>query len=129
MAHIGDASKMAYVQAVRGSGQNTQVQADTLLQLNAQKETIRQNVTSRFATLPEPARTQATERFNQHQAEFSTKLLQAFADSLHRVFIFSSGLMLLAVIVLLPFKERPLSDGTSSAQPAKRSKRTTRAAE
>ena len=129
MAHIGDASKMAYVQAVRGSGQNTQVQADTLLQLNAQKETIRQNVTSRFATLPEPARTQATERFNQRQAEFSTKLLQAFADSLHRVFIFSSGLMLLAVIVLLPFTERPLGDGTSSAQPAKRSKRTTRAAE
>ena len=124
-----DASKMAYVQAVRGSGQNTQVQADTLLQLNAQKETIRQNVTSRFATLPEPARTQATERFNQRQAEFSTKLLQAFADSLHRVFIFSSGLMLLAVIVLLPFRERPLGDGTSSAQPAKGSKRTTRAAE
>lgn len=113
VAHVGDPNQLPYIQSLQRSPAAQQMlsgelNADVLLRLNAQKETIAQAATQGFERLPAPARTQAKQQFNQQQEEFTDVILHAFTDGLHQVFLISSGLMVVAMIMVMPVREKRL---------------------
>lgn len=81
-----------------------ELNADVLLRLNAQKETIAKAA----ARLPAPAQAQAKQQFSRQQDEFTKVILHAFTDGLHQVFLISSGLMVVAMIAVMPVREKRL---------------------
>lgn len=121
LASIGDPHQIAYVQSLgRSPGVSQMVQgeitADTLLQLNAQSQAIRDGATKAITNsqLPQPVKDQQLEAFSQKQSEFSNKLVQAFTDSLHHVFIISAVLMVLGFVVVWFIREKPLRGGVNT---------------
>ncbi len=84
--------------------------ANTLVTLNTPevKTIVRDNAQQQFNQLPESVRDQVSEEFIAEQDEFSDKVAQSFSDSLHRIFILASGLMVLATVAAFFLKERPL---------------------
>ena len=85
-----------------------ELNADVLLRLNAQKETIAKAVAQEFEQLPAPAQAQAKQQFSRQQDEFTNVILHAFTDGLHQVFLISSGLMVVAMIAVMPVREKRL---------------------
>lgn len=84
--------------------------ANTLLNLNMPqtKEKITDGFEEGVAKLPEPVRTVATDKFKENQQVYSDKVVDAFSDSLQRIFIVSSILMLCATVLVFLLKEKPL---------------------
>lgn len=113
LAHVGDPHQLSYIQSLQRSPAAQQMlsgelNADVLLRLNAQKETIARAAAQGFERLPAPARAQAKQQFGQQQDEFTNVILHAFTDGLHQVFLISSGLMVVAMIAVMPVKEKRL---------------------
>ena len=113
LAHVGDPHQLPYIQSLQRSPAAQQMlsgelNADVLLQLNAQKETIAKAAAQEFERLPAPAQAQAKQQFSQQQEEFTNVILHAFADGLHQVFLISSGLMVVAMIAVMPVREKRL---------------------
>lgn len=113
LAHVGDPHQLPYVQSLQRSPAAQQMlsgelNADVLLRLNAQKETIAKAAAQEFERLPAPAQAQAKQQFSQQQEEFTNVILHAFADGLHQVFLISSGLMVVAMIAVMPVREKRL---------------------
>lgn len=113
LAHVGNPHQLSYIQSLQRSPAAQQMlsgelNADVLLRLNAQKETIAKAAAQEFERLPAPAQAQAKQQFNQQQAEFTDVILHAFADGLHQVFLISSGLMVVAMIAVMPIREKRL---------------------
>lgn len=113
LAHVGNPHQLSYIQSLQRSPAAQQMlsgelNADVLLRLNAQKETIAKAAAQEFERLPAPAQAQAKQQFNQQQAEFTDVILHAFADGLHQVFLISSGLMVVAMIAVMPVREKRL---------------------
>lgn len=113
LAHVGDPHQLPYIQSLQRSPAAQQMlsgelNADVLLRLNAQKETILRTANQGFERLPAPAQAQAKQQFNQQQAEFTDVILHAFADGLHQIFLISSGLMVVAMIAVMPVREKRL---------------------
>jgi len=46
--------------------------------------------------------------YSRQQDEFTNVILHAFADGLHQVFLISSGLMVVAMIAVMPVREKRL---------------------
>ena len=113
LAHVGDPHQLPYIQSLQRSPAAQQMlsgelNADVLLRLNAQKETIARAAAQGFERLPAPAQAQAKQQFNQQQEEFTNVILHAFADGLHQIFLISSGLMVVAMIMVMPVREKRL---------------------
>lgn len=113
LAHVGDPHQLSYIQSLQRSPAAQQMlsgelNADVLLRLNAQKETIARAAAQGFERLPAPARAQAKQQFGQQQDEFTNVILHAFTDGLHQVFLISSGLMVVAMIAVMPVREKRL---------------------
>lgn len=113
VAHVGDPNQLPYIQSLQRSPAAQQMlsgelNADVLLRLNAQKETIARVAAQGFESLPVPARTRAKQQFNQQQEEFTDVILHAFTDGLHQIFLISSGLMVVAMIAVIPVREKRL---------------------
>ena len=113
LVHVGDPHQLPYIQSLQRSPAAQQMlsgelNADVLLRLNVQKETIARAAAQGFERLPAPAQVQAKQQFNQQQAEFTDVILHAFADGLHQVFLISSGLMVVAMIAVMPVREKRL---------------------
>ena len=113
LAHVGDPHQLPYIQSLQRSPAAQQMlsgelNADVLLWLNAQKETIARAAAQGFERLPAPAQAQAKQQFSQQQEEFTNVILHAFADGLHQVFLISSGLMVVAMIAVMPVREKRL---------------------
>ena len=111
LAHVGDPHQLPYIQSLQRSPAAQQMlsgelNADVLLRLNAQKETIAKAAAQEFERLPAPA--QAKQQFSRQQDEFTSVILHAFADGLHQVFLISSGLMVVAMIAVMPVREKRL---------------------
>ncbi|QHU92456.1 DHA2 family efflux MFS transporter permease subunit [Candidatus Saccharibacteria bacterium oral taxon 488] len=109
LAHVGDPHQLPYIQSLQRSPAAQQMlsgelNADVLLRLNAQKETIAKAA----ARLPAPAQAQAKQQFSRQQDEFTKVILHAFTDGLHQVFLISSGLMVVAMIAVMPVREKRL---------------------
>lgn len=113
LTHVGDPHQLPYIQSLQRSPAAQQMlsgelNADVLLRLNAQKETIARAAAQGFERLPAPAQAQAKQQFSQQQEEFTNVILHAFADGLHQVFLISAGLMVVAMIVVMPVREKRL---------------------
>lgn len=113
LAHVGDPHQLPYVQSLQRSPAAQQMlsgelNADVLLRLNAQKETTAKAAAQEFERLPAPAQAQAKQQFSRQQDEFTNVILHAFTDGLHQVFLISSGLMVVAMIAVIPVREKRL---------------------
>ena len=113
LAHVGDPHQLSYIQSLQRSPAAQQMlsgelNADVLLRLNAQKETIAKAAAQEFERLPAPAQAQAKQQFSRQQDEFTDVILHAFTDGLHQVFLISSGLMVVAMIAVIPVREKRL---------------------
>ena len=119
---IGDVNKDAYIETLRQSPAASQVlpaeiDANAVLQLNAQQDVIRDGVENSLAQAQLPASLQTKEltSFAEQQDAFSEKVTKSFSDAIHRIFLVAGGLMFAALIAALYIKERPLRgshDGT-----------------
>ena len=93
--------------------------SNTLLNLNMPD--TKQKVTDGFeqgvVNLPEATKEKVVEDFNKEQTAYSDKVVIAFSDSLQRIFIVSSVLMLAAAVLVFMIKERPLKAAKSDDTP------------
>jgi len=120
VAALGNPNEIAYVQTLKQSPASSQifqngVTADTLLLINTQQDTIRSYAEKSFAAIPVPeVREAQINAFVQKQADFRKQLVDAFTESLHRIFMISSALMVMAVVLACFVKERPLRGGVNA---------------
>lgn len=121
-AGIGDIKNDAYLQALSKSPEASQmlgdkIDANTVLQINAQRATIADQATEAIDAAPVPTQIKETqkEQFAKNQTEFKDTVVNAFSDSLHKVFYVSAGLMVLALIAVSFVKEKKLRDGHNDA--------------
>ncbi|MEO5949420.1 MAG: hypothetical protein ABIP74_03380, partial [Candidatus Saccharimonas sp.] len=120
VAALGNLNEIPYVQTLKQSPAASQifqngVSADTLLLVNTQQDTIRSYAEKSFASIPIPAvRDAQIKAFIQRQDDFRAQLIQAFTESLHRIFMISSILMIIAVVLACFVKERPLRGGVNA---------------
>lgn len=114
LSSMGNPQSIPYIQTLKSSPAaakmvDGEIDADTLLQLNAQKDTINAGASKAFEKIPVPAaREAAQKKFASEQKSYSDDITQAFTDSLHHIFVVSSALMALALVIVLFLKERPL---------------------
>ncbi len=114
---------------IKRMSQNTMVQqigslddSNTLLNLNMPD--TRQEITkgfeesvSRQTQLPAAAKSKLIETFKNEQEVYAEKVSYAFSDSLQRIFLISSALMLMAAVCVFLLKERPLKAATPDQAP------------
>jgi MFS family permease len=112
---IGTASDNTYVQTLKQSPQSSKIlsgdiDANVLLQLNTQKDTIRTAAVKGIDASPLPSEQKEARilSFASMQNEYSTTIIDAFTSSLHRIFLVSAGLMFVALMLVLGIKEKPL---------------------
>lgn len=119
-AQLGNLNQNSYIQTLKSQPAAAQiigddVTADTALTLNtaAIQTRISDGVSTGLAAsgLPETAQQDAKAAFTAQQNEFSSKIVDAFSDSLTNVFYVSGSLMLAATLVALMIKEKPLRGG------------------
>ena len=116
MNSIGSADNLPYIETLKKSPESAkmlsdgEITADTLLQVNAQKQTIRDAATSSINGLPLPiaVKQQQTDKFVAEQDDFSKTVIGAFGDSLQNVFRISAFLMALATVVVVFVKNKKL---------------------
>ena len=121
LSNVGDT---AYVQTLKQSPAASEFGdlGDTNTLLNLNMPDIRQKITDGFdqsvAALPDSAREKATQQFTDNQEVFAGKVTQAFSDSLQRIFLVSSVLMLAAAVLVFTLKERPLKAARPDDMPS-----------
>lgn len=125
-ASLGDMTHDPYIQALRQSPEAAKVittvnDADTLLNLNTAefKDKATAGFNSGIATLtaPQPVKDKLAGEFEDKQAAYSHKVINAFSSSLHQIFIVTSLVMLLAGILSLFLKERALRAASPAETP------------
>lgn len=120
VAALGNLDDIPYVQTLKQSPASSQilqsgVSADTLLLVNTQQETIRGYAQKSFEAISIPAvRDAQLKAFIQKQDDFRSQLINAFTESLHRIFMISSALMVIAAVLACFIKERPLRGGVNT---------------
>ena len=93
--------------------------SNTLLTLNTPD--VKEKITNGFnegiksSQLPVAAQAQESKKFEEDQAAYSSKITHAFSDSLKRIFLTSSVLMLVAAVLVFMLKERHLSHEVDGA--------------
>lgn len=113
----------AYLQTLRQNPEVSKIgnleESNTLLNLNMPetKAKITEGFERGTETLPAPVRDQVQQTFTKNQEAYSDKIMQAFSDSLQRIFIVSSILMLLAAVLVFMIKEKPLQEADPDAAP------------
>lgn len=112
---LGSPDNIPYIQTLKKSPQSSEMlsgelNADTLLRINMQSETILSGAKKGLEKLPEPARQAIMSEVEDQQKEFSGKITSAFIDSLHHVFMIGSVMMVLALALTLFVNEKPLRD-------------------
>jgi len=123
---LGDMSKDPYVQTLKQAPAITQKlgsldDANTLLTINSPD--IRTKIVDGFdqslsrAPLPAPIVAKAKDDFKTQQDNYSAKIVNAFSESLHTIFVSTAGIMLLALLLSLVIKERPLGAASIEATP------------
>lgn len=120
---LGAIQQDTYVQSLAKSPEVSKIgnlnDANTILTLNMPdvKNQITSQAEKQFTQLPAPVAEKAKAEFNQNQSEFSARVIKAFSDSLRTIFIFASSLMLVALLLVLAVKEKPLQDGHADETP------------
>jgi EmrB/QacA subfamily drug resistance transporter len=123
---LGDMSNDAYVQTLRNEPQVSQMisnpnDADTLLNLNtaSAKDKVTEGLDKSLegSPLPQVAKDSIKKDVTEKQDAYSKKVVDAFSNSLHRIFIITAGIMALAGILTIFLKERPLRAATATETP------------
>lgn len=120
IAQLGLISADPYLKLVSQSPASAQfigkeVDANTALNLNTSgvssqiKTGFEKGINS--TNLPIIEKQQALKDFEAKQSHFQTKVKSAFSDSLHKVFYVAGALMLVATLITLTIKEKPLQGG------------------
>lgn len=120
VASLGTLTDIPYVQTLKQSPASSQffqgdISADTLLLINTQQDTIRGYAEKSLSAIPNPVvREQQLRIFTEKQQDFRTKLIDAFTESLHRIFMISSVLMVIGLVLVCFVKERVLRGGVNT---------------
>lgn len=119
LAAMGKPADIPYIQTLQKSPQSAQmlsgdIDADVLLQINTQKNTIADGANQAFDKIPMPAaREEAKKSFADQQNKYSTEVTDAFTKSLHQIFMLGAALMALSLVIVCFVKERPLRDSVN----------------
>ncbi len=124
--NMGDMNNNAYIQTLKQSPVASQFienpnDTNTLLSLNM--PTTKEKINNGFSegvtnvALPVAAKQQLQKEFTDKQNEYSTKLVNAFSTSLHTIFIITSSLMVMALLLVSQLKERPLHTASPAETP------------
>lgn len=118
---IGDPNDIPYIQTLKSSPAASQMfsgdlDADALLRINMAQDQINAGAAKGFSQLPAPVAKAAQAKFEAQQQEFSGKVVDAFTESLHNIFMIGSALMVLAFVTVLFLEEKKLRD--THAMPA-----------
>lgn len=107
--YIQTLSKQPAAQEMLGK----EVTTDTALNLNMHdlKTKINDGMEKGTANLPAHIKQSVRSDFEQKQSSFSTKVVNAFSDSLRNVFYVSSALLVAAFAIAFGIKEKPLRGG------------------
>jgi len=124
---IGDMNQDPYIQTLKQSPAASKVitgdvnDANTLLNLNVPevKDKIRDgfNNTLTNVTLAQPVKDQLKKDFTDKQATYHDKVVNAFSESIHRIFIVTSVVMVAALFLSFALKERTLRTATADETP------------
>jgi EmrB/QacA subfamily drug resistance transporter len=112
---IGDPNNIPYIQTLKSSPAASQMfsgdlDADTLLRINMAEDQINEGAAKGFSQLPAPIAKAAQEKLATQQREFSGKVVDAFTESLHNIFMIGSALMAFAFVTVLFIEEKKLRD-------------------
>jgi len=119
LAAIGKPTDIPYIQTLQRSPQSAQmlngnIDADVLLQINTQKDTIADGANKAFDKIPAPAVREETKKsFADQQNKYSAEVTDAFTKSLHQIFMLGAALMALSLVIVCFVKERPLRDSVN----------------
>lgn len=115
VAALGQPKNLPFIQTLKKAPQasvffENGVTTDTVLNINMQHQTIKDAAAQGIAAsqLPAPAKEAALHSFTKQQQAFSDDVIDAFAKSLHRVFIVSGSLMAIGFVAVLFLREKPL---------------------
>ncbi len=118
LSSFGNPNESPYIQTLKASPAASQltdgeITADKLLIINTQSNMIKDQAEKAITSsgLPAPAQQKLKDEFNQKRVEYSSKVIDGFASSLHRIFIVSAVLMAIATFVVAQIRERPLRGG------------------
>jgi EmrB/QacA subfamily drug resistance transporter len=124
VASLGNVQNDPYVKQLQASAAGMALigdgtDANNLLNVNtpAVKGAITNGFTQATAKLPAPVQSRATTTFMTNQQNYTNKIVKAFSDSLHTIFLVSAGLMIIATLVVATLKERPLRSASVAASP------------
>lgn len=123
-ASIGNMNNDPYIQTLKQSPSSSQQigdvnDANTLLNLNMPqtKDKVKEAVISSTAQLPAPAKEAAVKQFTEKQDAYGTKVVNAFTESIHHIFIVTSSIMLVGLLMSFAIKERTLKAATAAETP------------
>jgi EmrB/QacA subfamily drug resistance transporter len=125
-SHLGDMNKDAYIQALKASPAASQIvsnpnDVNTLLTLNmpTTKEKVADGFTASMASvdLPVAVKEKAQQDFAAKQQQYSDKVMNSFASSLHLIFIVTASMMVGALLLVSRLKERPLRSASVTETP------------
>lgn len=123
---LGDMANNPYVQTLKQSPAASQLLTDTsdvntLLTLNMPD--TKSKITSGFETgvsalaAPQPVKEQLRKDFMVEQHEYSNAITDAFSANIHKIFVISAGIMLVAFLLSFAIKERPLHSAKPTETP------------
>lgn len=111
---LGDMRQDPYVQTLEQSAAASRIEnindANTLLNLNTTttKEQVIEGIKTATASAPAGVQDAAVQQVTEQQKAYSQKVVNAFSDSLHKIFMITASLMFLALVLSSFLKERPL---------------------
>lgn len=124
VASLGDTSRDAYLASLKQSPEVSKIgsldDVNTLLTLNTPdvKKRITEGAEQQFAQIqPERAQEAVRTTFLDNQQTFSNSIVHAFSDSLQRIFIASSLLLVLVAVLVFLIKEKPLAKASPITTP------------
>lgn len=121
--HLANIEQTAYLQQLKTAPAVKQLgslsDSNTLLLLNSpeMKQKVTDGFTASTSGLPAQLKQKVQSEFATTQAEFSTKIVHAFSDSLHKLFMTAAVLMAAAVPFVFAVKERTLKKTSAAITP------------
>lgn len=112
-----------YLQLLRQSPAASEIgdlnDSNTLLNLNMPdtRHKVTEGFTESTKQLPASVQQRVQQEFDAEQTVYAHKITEAFSDSLQRIFLVSSVLMLVATVLVFMLKERPLKSADPEQTP------------
>jgi EmrB/QacA subfamily drug resistance transporter len=121
---LGDMKQDPYVETLQKAPAAAQVitktnDANQLLNLNtpAVKSQINAGFDKSIAALPSSVQTKAKETFTTDQQNYSKKIVNAFSDSIHTIFVAATIIVIVAAALTTRLKEKPLHEAKATETP------------